>query len=204
MPCHNLAQSGVTSQTQETAGETLRLALVVFICASFRMVVGLVGETLQQFAAWRLLLRYLFFSWPIRPRKHSLPLGSCYATLGQVYRAAVSPFPRSVSSFLPLSCPLDSPGALRPPHAAWGVAVVPPDHHRPPRNLPPCRTEPKALFAPASGAAPELSPSLGHLAVSLPPLWASPPPCTQIALPASFDSLILYGLWLTNKMSFLL
>lgn len=35
---------------QETAGETLQLALVAFICASFRMVMGLVGETLQQFA----------------------------------------------------------------------------------------------------------------------------------------------------------
>lgn len=36
---------------QETAGETLQLKLEVFICASFRTTVGLVGDTLQQFVA---------------------------------------------------------------------------------------------------------------------------------------------------------
>lgn len=69
-PCRNLAQSGVTSHMQETAGEKLQLALVVCICASFRMAVGLVGETLQQFAAWRLFLHYLFFLRPVRPNLH--------------------------------------------------------------------------------------------------------------------------------------
>ena len=141
------------------------------------MAVGLVGETLPQSAAWCLFPQYLFFSHPIRPCLHPKLLrrgpaeGNATSSPGSLLCCSGCmlccwgslPMPHIT---LPPPHPLGSPGALWPPCTAGGTAVLALDHPRPPRNLPPCRAQPGALFAPASGAVPGLSSACcpgGHL-----------------------------------------